>query len=321
MVFTDSPVAATRLAGRLVRGVFRPVQAGDGGSAAGDRAVARLVDLLLPDAPRWVAPHGFCGWRHLVIRGEADGSQYDALLGLAREGGLPDGVACFALEGRGFHGSRDRRWVALPGNLHLVASLTPGRPVRRAEVAFTALAATAVVEAVDRVAGMAGRASIRWVNDILVDEAKIGGVLAWSALRGDVVTEVVLGIGLNVEKTPEVERSAAVPGVGSLREAAPIPGAVTLDAVVPLVLESLARHWSMVVREGPEAALQGYRRRSAVLGRDVVVVDDTPAARPAVLAAGRVEGLGDDLSLRLSGHPAPLRRGRLLWSPRPGHLP
>lgn len=192
-----------------------------------------IVDAFFGDAAAVsAAPLEDPLWRHLLVSGFASASQYDRLIRLARAGvEMPNGVACVTRTGSGFQGFQGRSWAGSPGNLHLTVHLAPQRPIERFETVFVALAAVSVVEAIDLVPGLEGLARItriKWVNDVLLHGAKVAGVLAYTQTRGAMVTSAVLGIGLNVETTPLVRRTAFVPAVGSLREFAPDPTAARM---------------------------------------------------------------------------------------------
>lgn len=252
-------------------------------------------------------------WRHLIVTDTAAESRLGQVAAWTRTGGtLPHGVAWVARQGNGFRGFRGRSWVASPGNLHLTVHLAPGVAVPRFETAFTVLAALSVLDAVDRCPGLEERALLRWVNDIVVEGAKVGGVLAHTASRGEVVNSATLGIGLNVETLPEVPPTPFVPAVGSLRSFSPRPEAVTLGAMLREVLWALGRNYLRLLREGYAPLMERYRSRSVVLGQEVTVSSDDPDEVPRVVAAGRVEAIGDGLDLRLAGWSRPVTGGRLL---------
>ena len=61
--------------------------------------------------------------------------------------------------------------------------------------------------------------------------------------------------------------------------------------------------------------VEAYRRRSAILGREVRVFEDAAQEGhpPQLLAEGRVERIGDGLELYLTGSDRPVTRGRLEW--------
>jgi BirA family transcriptional regulator, biotin operon repressor / biotin---[acetyl-CoA-carboxylase] ligase len=306
-LYTDNPGYGRAVLPPSVAGALAPCPA----VPEPERAV--VEDLLGPGAPVYAATLQQPGWQHVVATDFAAGSQYDRLINLARAAALPDRVACVARTGSGFHGFKVRPWRPAPGNIHLAVHLAPGRPIERFEAAFTALAAVAVAEAVDEVPGLAGTARIKWVNDVLLGEAKVGGVLAYTQTIGDVVSSVVLGIGLNVESAPAVPRSPHVPAVGSLRGAGPNPGVVETAQVLHSLLHRLAALYDRLLDAGPGPILEAYRARSMVLGREVLVTDDgEDTATPRIVAGGRVSAIGDGLELVLEGRPDPVTRGRLV---------
>jgi BirA family transcriptional regulator, biotin operon repressor / biotin---[acetyl-CoA-carboxylase] ligase len=252
-------------------------------------------------------------WRPLLVSGHARGSQYERLIRLARAGvALPHGLACVARSGTGLQGFHGRGWAAAPGNIHLSVHLAPGREIPRFESVFMALAAVAVVETIDAVAGLAGRARIRWVNDVLIDGAKVAGVLAHTQTRGATVTSVVLGIGLNVETRPEVRPTPFVPRAAALRGFVPSDPPPALREVLWLLLRRLEANYRRLLADGYGPIVERYRGRSEVLGREVFVSADTPDEVPHLLAAGRVARIGDGLELHLEGRAQPVTRGRLL---------
>jgi biotin-[acetyl-CoA-carboxylase] ligase BirA-like protein len=253
-------------------------------------------------------------WSHLVLSDFSPRSQYDRMIELARAGsGLPDRLVCVVGAGEGFRGFKGRSWTAAAGNLHLTVHFAPHRPVERLETAFTVLAAVSVVEAVDTLRGLEGRAGIKWMNDVLLEGEKVGGTLAYTQSQGGTVTSAVLGIGLNVETAPPVDRSPYVPAVGSIRDHAPDPEGATRRDLLSAALGALDRNYRLLLEEGPSALLDRYRQRSVVVGRNVVVHEEgTGEGPPAVIAEGRVLGIGDQLELHIEGRKEPVRRGRLI---------
>jgi BirA family biotin operon repressor/biotin-[acetyl-CoA-carboxylase] ligase len=109
----------------------------------------------------------------------------------AREGEIV--VAEAQTHGRGRLG---RRWESPPFvNLYLSIILRPSLAPRHAPQ-ITLTAAVALVETVNRF--LPARASIKWPNDILVEERKLAGILTEAACDAEHIEYIVLGIGLNV---------------------------------------------------------------------------------------------------------------------------
>jgi biotin-(acetyl-CoA carboxylase) ligase len=139
----------------------------------------------------------------------------------------------------------------------------------------------------------------------------VAGVLAYTQTRSDVVTSVILGIGVNVETTPDVQRSGFVPAAGSLRELAPDPATVAGAPVLAALLHALHTRYEQVLEDGPAGIMEQYRARSAVLGQEVAVCEEGEDP-DRVIAEGRVEAIGDGLELYLEGRAEPVTRGRLI---------
>jgi len=250
---------------------------------------------------------------HLLLSEFAPGSNYDQLIELARgKDPLPGGVACLAGSGSGFHGFKGRSWAAVPGNLHLALHLAPRQEVDRFGIAFTILAALSVVDALNQIAGLEGRAQIKWVNDILLDDAKVGGILAYSQSQGTTVTSAILGIGVNVETTPVVEPTPFVPRVSSVRDFLPTCGPDLRERTLRSLLRALGENYETLLTEGVSPLLERYRECSMVLGEEVTICTDGSNQALEVVVQGRVLGLGDDLELELEGRTEPIRGGRLV---------
>jgi BirA family biotin operon repressor/biotin-[acetyl-CoA-carboxylase] ligase len=188
--------------------------------------------------------------------------------------------------------------------------LAPRRSIHRFGIAFTVLAALSVAEAVAEIPGLTQTPRIKWVNDILLDGAKIGGVLAYTQSQGDTVASAVLGIGLNVETTPEVEPTPFVPRVASVRDFLR-EGAGLQRRVLGNLLGALNRNYESLLNDGISPLLERYRERSLVLGEEVTVCTEISDRSLQVVAQGRVVGLGENLELLLEDHPHPISGGRL----------
>jgi BirA family biotin operon repressor/biotin-[acetyl-CoA-carboxylase] ligase len=306
-VYTDSPDYAEALLPEALASELTPTA--ETGSTPG-----LVRTLLRPEKGLHAAPGDVSSWRHLLLTDFAPESNYDGLIGLARGPGVPDRVASLAGAGRGFHGFKGRAWAAQQGNIHLSVHLTPLRPVERFEVAFTVLAALSMAEAVDGVEGLETEARIKWVNDIVLDGAKVGGVLAYTQTRGEAVSSAVLGLGLNVESAPSLPPTPFVPRTTRVRDfLAAGEGPANLQREVFLaLLTALERNYGTLLEEGYGPLLERYRSRSVVLGREVTIFPEDADEISTALARGRVVAMGEGLELYVDGQTTPLPRGRLV---------
>lgn len=305
-LLTDDPAGAAALA---VAGAptWRPWDA-----AAAPPGLAAAAEALI-GGPARVADDPGVGDRWLLWRDEAPRSQFDALQGLLADGvALPDGLATLAATGTRFRGQRGRAWSALRGNLHLCVHLALDLDAAAAQVPLTLLPAVATARAIELVGGGRPAPRTKWVNDLLWDGRKVAGVLSAGHVQGGRVRHALLGIGVNVARTPALLPDATAARPASLADADPAwaePAA--LARLLHALLGEVERGRARIVAGEGAALLDDYRARSAFLGRRVTIwpVDEAAARRP--LARGVVRELRDDLSLALNGVAAPIRSGRL----------
>jgi len=251
-------------------------------------------------------------WNYLLITKSAPESQYDILIDLGRKNiPLPHGIICLAGEGLKFHGFKGRGWDSPEGNLYLSAHFAPNRRIENYGPGFMVLAAVSVLEAIDEIPGLSYRAGIKWVNDILIDGAKVCGVLAHTIAENDKVTNAVIGIGLNVETTPNPEPTIFVPKAASLNDFAPDPNLYTRSMLFDLLSRSICKNYLTLIIGGFNRLLDRYRNRSSIIGREVAVYTDSDSDILIKTVEGRVVYIGDNLELYLEGHKKPVKRGRL----------
>ncbi len=205
----------------------------------------------------------------------------------------PEGLVVLAARqtaGRGRHG---RGWVSPEGNLHASLLLRPGGPLAAAAT-LSLVTALSVVEALDPLVGDPARLAVKWPNDLLLNGAKLGGILLEGEDDGrGGCAWLVVGLGLNLASSPgpgETPYAAA-----SLRSAAgaEIAPKAFLDRWLPGLDARLAA-W----RAGGFAALrQDWLARAAGLGREVSL--RLGGKGEAAIARGRFADLGEDGALVL----------------------
>jgi biotin-[acetyl-CoA-carboxylase] ligase BirA-like protein len=252
-------------------------------------------------------------FRHIFVAEHAEKSQYDLIVSLCKENvDLPHGILCFAGSGSRFHGQRNREWDSPPGNIYLTAFFAPGREIDHFGPGFIILPAVSVIDTIDSISGLEGQASTKWVNDILIDGAKVAGVLTYtSAMAGD-VTGVVLGIGLNVETKPQISPDPFAPKAASLSDHVHDAGLCNLKVVLRSLIDHLSRNYRLLADNRYVDLLDVYRRRSAVIGKEVTICTDDADSGSEVVASGVVEAIGENLELHLKGRSEPITRGRLI---------
>lgn len=254
-------------------------------------------------------------WDAIAIIEDAPDSQFDALQQAAsnnRE--LPTAVACLALNGKNFRGNRNRPWAVEKGNLHLTTFHVCDAPVALVGHGFSLLPTVAAARSLAGQAAKPDQIGIKWVNDILIDGHKVAGALTATQLEGDAFRSVVMGLGMNVARTPVIDASRFVPAAGCLNDL--LPGSnLTLPSLFWKLLRAFDAAYRELTTQGYERLLEPYRRFSCCLGKEVIIwaenVTDFAAAKP--LARGKLIGIEPDLSLLIEGLEETIGKGRLAF--------
>ena len=190
-------------------------------------------------------------------------STNDEMKQRARDGAA-EGTLIVAREQRAGRGRGGRQWTSKPGNLYMSLLLRPeGDAGTVAQISF--LAAVALATALAQVApDLTPR--LKWPNDVLIDGAKISGILMESSARsGGGVAWLVLGMGVNVAHYPDDTGQAAT-SLHALGALDCTPCSV-LAALAPALLDWL-EIWR---RQGFAPLRQAWLARAAGLGGPIRV--------------------------------------------------
>ena len=174
-------------------------------------------------------------------------------------------------------GRQGRQWQSLDGNF-AGSTLIRLRDADPPPATLAFAAGLALIEAAD--AAAPGRAiQLKWPNDLMLDDAKLGGILLERA--GD---RVVAGFGVNLAVAPDIDGRAT----------ASLSGSVTPHAFAPLLAASLARLLN-AWRSADEAAfIDAWALRAHPIGTPITVHN-----APGVRLSGTFDGLAPDGALRL----------------------
>jgi len=134
--------------------------------------------------------------RPVILRFDSLPSTNTEAAGQARLG-AKEGLCVVAREQTDGRGREGRVWISPAGaGLYLSMVLRPLRLAMRQWPLLTLMAALAVHDALAEECAL--ETDIKWPNDIVVEERKLGGILA-EAIETQVGPAVILGIGINLE--------------------------------------------------------------------------------------------------------------------------
>jgi BirA family transcriptional regulator, biotin operon repressor / biotin---[acetyl-CoA-carboxylase] ligase len=214
--------------------------------------------------------------------------------------GVEHGTIVLADEQTEGRGRLARSWFSPPG-INLYCSIIMRRPIAGEWLSdwlswlplMTALAIAEAIEATSPVT-----VAVKWPNDLLAGERKIGGILCESGTSGPSGPFQIIGLGLNVNG-----ESADFPA--DIRELATTlrhEAGRTIDRnrLLAQILSELETWVDEFERHGSERIGQAYHRRCSTVGKLI----------KATLAEGKefvglAEGIGRDGSLTVVQRPSP----------------
>ena len=219
--------------------------------------------------PEADARAALAGTRFTDVRWLAEVDSTNRLAADLARAGAADGTVVGAEHQTAGRGRRGRRWESEAGSSLLVSVI-----LRPAPPLVTLAAGVAAAHACRAVAGVT--ATLKWPNDVLVGETKVGGILSeLVADPGSLGDAVVVGLGLNVDWRSPLPPGAAALGAGVERG-------------------DLLLAWLRGL-DDPGDVLDRYRSSCSTVGRRVRV------QLAGELLQGTAEAIADDGSLVVNG--------------------
>lgn len=157
-------------------------------------------------------------------------------------------------------GRMERLWRSEKGGLYFTVVLKPANTTHLANL--TQLLSLSVCRAINET-GVA--ASVKWPNDVLINGAKVAGILSEAVLEGDRIAALALGAGINVN-----QRVLEVPGKATTSLF--MEGiSVSEDYFMQTVLDRFFAAYEQVLSKGFSVIREAYMERLVMLGDEICV--------------------------------------------------
>jgi len=258
----------------------------EGKPAQGYRLSARPAGMSGPliEAQLQIRPKDF----GLVVLDETDSTNDEAARQLAD--GRPAPFAVLARRQTRGRGRFGRAWhSAANGNLYASFAFRPRVPPDRMQT-FTLWMGVNVCELIVNFAGL--NPGLKWPNDLVFGGRKAGGMLTEARVDADQIRDLVFGLGLNINSSPEAWPDELSRRAISLSEVAGEP----LDfnrLTAALIGRVLLAYQSFAEGEHRRTFADLWNRFDLLKGRTVVVVEGDRRH------TGTVTGVDDDGGLLL----------------------
>ena len=220
----------------------------------------------------------------------------DALAYLQQSAAPPDphGVVILTDYQTAGRGRRGRTWHSPPqGNLYFSVIVVPRTGSTRMTPWLTWVPLLSALAGADGLSDQTGLpVSVKWPNDLLLHDKKIGGSLCEQTTTPNRTVTIVIGIGLNInaalDKFPDELRS------GATTLAAEAGRQFDRVALLANLLLRLEQRMDRLFLDGPRSMAEEFTQRCSTLGRTVRVTLEEKG-----VVEGIAESIGPDGCLRL----------------------
>jgi BirA family transcriptional regulator, biotin operon repressor / biotin---[acetyl-CoA-carboxylase] ligase len=176
-------------------------------------------------------------------------------------------LAEFQTAGRG---RRGRTWLAPPGGAVCMSFSWTFREVPRDAGALSLTIGVCVLRALrSRIPG--GNLRLKWPNDVLAGDRKLGGILIELRAESAGPACVVIGIGLNVALGGELLEKIAATGLPATDLTSVTGGSISRNELAAKIIDYCIRGLKEFEREGLRPFLDEWQSADALHGREVSV--------------------------------------------------
>ncbi len=202
---------------------------------------------------------------HLLSYQELDSTNEEAHR--LAQGGASHGAVIWARKQSAGRGRMGREWISREGNLFVSILLSPeAKLVELPQLSFVAAIALleAIAPIVEDAGGDVGSMSLKWPNDVLLNNKKLAGILLESFSENG-KQWVCVGVGVNVENHPQ---QVAYPAT-CLKDA----GVQIISAKIVLArfIDHFIQNYDIWQKDGFAPISKKWQTNAANLGKEITV--------------------------------------------------
>ena len=170
--------------------------------------------------------------------------------------GAKSGSVVIATQQTAGRGQRGHQWYSPLGGLYLSYALAPNIPISDS---FQLTLRTAWgVATVLRLRGIP--VQLKWLNDLVLNNRKLGGILTETKVKQGIITQAVVGIGINwINPIPET-------GINLESFLATVP---SLEMLAAITIQGIVKG----MNEPIETLLPAYEQLLTTIGRSLIIGD------------------------------------------------
>jgi len=188
------------------------------------------------------------------------------------ERGSTEGTVVIAAQQTAGRGQRGHQWRSPLGGLYLSLALTPEIGAQNA-LLLTISSAWGIATTWRQLPGSTDPdqpgipVQLKWPNDIILKERKLGGILTETRIQRGKITKAVVGVGINWEnQVPEMGIN-----LKSYLADDPRPPITSLEQLAAVTLQGIVWGYQQAQDRGMTSLLSSYQQLLTSMGRPVLV--------------------------------------------------
>jgi BirA family biotin operon repressor/biotin-[acetyl-CoA-carboxylase] ligase len=189
------------------------------------------------------------------------GSTNDQAWKLLKQGIKSDVVVVIAERQTAGRGQRGRQWESQVGGLYCSVGLTSNLDATQG-VHLTLLSAWGIANALRR---YEIPVQLKWLNDLLLQRGKLGGIKTETHIQQDKITQAVVGVGINWRNHPPS------PGI-NLQD---YPAITSIEKLAAVTVAGILQGYQRYQQLGIEGILPGYLSLLSNLGKTINIEGNT----------------------------------------------
>jgi BirA family biotin operon repressor/biotin-[acetyl-CoA-carboxylase] ligase len=210
----------------------------------------------------------------------------------------PQGTVILADRQTAGRGRLKRSWFSPPGaNIYGSLIFSFNSPIQT--IGWVPLmAGVAIAQAIEDQAEI--DITLKWPNDILIDERKVGGILCESFKMSSTETRVVIGFGINVN----LSELAFPKDLQLIATSLQIQAQRPLDRhhLLKSIITTLEQGWEELISQGPQGCRLAYNSRCSTLGKQIQVLFPD-----GIEMEGMAQSIGEQGQLQMIPSPSDAR--------------
>lgn len=223
---------------------------------------------------------------------ESVASTNTVLWDLLRQGARA-GTVVIASQQQAGRGQWGRQWSSAAGGVYLSLALTPNLAIEQGKL----LTLCSAVGIASKLRQQGIPVQIKWLNDLVVQGRKLGGILTETRVYQERIHQAVIGVGINWRNpVPEVgiNLQTILNGINSAGSHSHNPSELedlgnfnSLESVAMIVLQGLRLGYDLWRQQGTEALVTAYEALLLNHGQ-MISIENQPGTIVGITASGQL---------------------------------